>query len=268
MAEPSRRSKTDWAALGAYLCLVFIRADREIKLRFQRTFREGAKTIIAFIIGTMFGWLWMGWAAMTEQIATTLAFGLSAAVLVLLGETAWDSIRAPFLIHQDNITKRKSLLGENRKLRNRLRPKLEITFEHRPPFVEDHSGLQGDIFYQLRRIAVTSSVSGATVRVMIPSVMIDGLERANVYLRMMNSEQQDELHAGIPGYWDVVQANSADSGIELMRTGNRPRNLGLASRFQIIASSANPDMLSSKWVTAKVDEGGNLHFKVGDETVA
>jgi len=133
---------------------------------------------------------------------------------------------------------------------------LEITFEPRSPFISDTVGNSG-IQYKTRTVAVTSPVAGKT-SLKIPMLSIGKANYPNVYLRPI-PDQPDELEAGETGYWYVVQMNTHENEIRLMRKGNEKYSLGTATQFVVEARCK--DLVTRKLVTARI-ESNDLQFQL------
>jgi hypothetical protein len=137
-------------------------------------------------------------------------------------------------------------------------PGLEISYAERSPFVSDTTGPSG-IQYKTRTVAITAPVRGK-VSLKIPMLSIGKANYPNIYLRSV-PDQPEELEAGETGYWHVLQTNTNEKVLRLMRKGNEKYNFGTECQFEIEGRCS--DLVKRKLVTAKI-EGNDLQFHLDD----
>lgn len=202
--------------------------------------------------------------SVTVQIVGTVV--IAYLVIALIGY-AWNVVSIP-------ATKDERLKSSNAELEERLRPRLELTFDKdRGGFVDSFIGQRPDRQsdnYMLYRVAVTSRARSALASLRIEEVTLKGGRTfAGVHLHMMHrgpNEQQVLLHPDVPQFWDVVKRPSHGEWIELTHAENM-QGILLPSpcQFRVIASSS--DGLSvSKIVAVKIDGPIGLDFRLLEET--
>ena len=144
--------------------------------------------------------------------------------------------------------------GKNR------RTTLTVTFEDRPPYTDDSGPSPLGFYYRNRRIGITNSVDGA-VTVKVPEVTLaNGQIRSNIFLRPTDN-QPEEVDAGDPGYWRVVQWNTSEKSIKLVHKGRDSYYLGSQNQFDIVVKCAGT--IVRKTVTVKLD-GKELLLQLDD----
>ena len=185
-------------------------------------------------------------------------------LIVALSSLLWNVARIPAIRHEE-------LSREVEGLRERLKPRLDITFDETKPgsvdrYLGRHDNAQKDNF-TLYRVAVTSP-SPCQAKLRVESVTLkNGRTYSNLHLRSTHRhdppEQEIQLHSDVPEFWDVIQkADSIRDWVDLTHI-EKVGGILLPSETQFrIVASCDEGFGITKLVTLNLKENGDLDFKL------
>jgi membrane protein implicated in regulation of membrane protease activity len=197
----------------------------------------GVAGIAAIIVGAL---TWLAGAATLNAAI----WALLALFATFIGAALVHWLRAPYALLAAR-DKRYAALQEKfveaQRLLEEPKPKIEILYDDNDETYNEDSVSRGTkISYKNRLIALRCSKSGTAV-LFIPKVKTENAgSRSMVYLKPA-AHQSEELEAGFASYWYVVQMNSLEKTIKLLRKGGEQFLLGSKAEFELVARCAGAE---------------------------
>jgi hypothetical protein len=264
---------TELAGLCRYYGRVLVRATIETWECFEVSLRTLLIGIALYLLTVLITALAVSAESVVSERFPALLVWAAAGLLFILFLFVVNLVRAPYLIHEDLFTENSTLTTKNKQLTEQFRTQLDIKFdEKRGDFVDSVAVVWNgqSTMCKLYRVAVTHHSKSTVAELKAEQVTLTtGRTHPPLHLRITGKhdppEQELRLHAGTPGFWDVVQKPDYERGWVALMHAEKERGilLQLPCSFRITAS-CDEGFPITKLVTLGLKENNDLDFQLTD----